>query len=127
MPFGRCFISGSNLRPNNGGYPILLTGALYLSIDTHERALCLMNDGDFLDAGERNAPETNCVAEDAVLIEPLSAVNSRLSGKKTGNSVNLGDRRRFAHRKSSRYQMVTDKFPVKSNREFAGNDTRNPG
>ena len=51
-----------------------------------------------------------CVVVDAVAIEPVSAPNSLLTGKLTGNFADIRPSRRFSRPVSQRIQLLADKF-----------------
>src|SRR5215468_7336096 len=54
----------------------------------------------------------DCVAEDAVSCEPVSAPNSLLTGKLTGNFAKSGPPPRFSCLISARIQELTVEFPT---------------
>jgi hypothetical protein len=54
----------------------------------------------------------DCVADDAVICEPVSAANSLLTGKLTGNFAESGPQSRFSSPIDSRFQWLTDEFPM---------------
>src|SRR5712671_5901794 len=62
--------------------------------------------------------ETDCVADDAVSGELVSAPNSLLTGKLTGNFANSGPQQRFPHLINELIQSLAAKFPTQRNREF---------
>jgi hypothetical protein len=62
--------------------------------------------------------ETHCVADDAVGCELVSAPNSLLTGKLTGNFANSGPQQRFPHLINELIQSLAAKFPTQRNREF---------
>ena len=55
---------------------------------------------------------------DAVAIEPVSAPNSLLTGKLTGNFAESGLARRFSRLLRQQIQCFAEKFPTQRNREF---------
>src|SRR5262249_45440577 len=61
----------------------------------------------------------DCVADDAVSCEPVSAPNSLLTGKLTGNFARSGPPPRFSYLISARIQELTAEFPTQRNREFS--------
>ena len=63
--------------------------------------------------------ETDCVADDAVSCELVSAPNSLLTGKLTGNFANSGPQQRFPHLINELTQSLAAKFPTQRNREFS--------
>src|SRR5262249_44991175 len=66
-----------------------------------------------------NAPQRpDCVADDAVSCELVSAPNSLLTGKLTGNFAESGHPRRFPHLINEQIQRLAAKFPMRWNREF---------
>jgi hypothetical protein len=66
-----------------------------------------------------NAPQRpDCVADDAVSCEPVSAPNSLLTGKLTGNFAESGDPSQFSRPIKARIQSLTAEFPTQPNREF---------
>src|SRR6516162_5286321 len=66
-----------------------------------------------------NAPQRpDCVADDAVSCELVSAPNSLLTGKLTGNFANSGPQQRFPHLINEPIQRLAAKFPTQRNREF---------
>src|SRR5262245_11270 len=58
------------------------------------------------------------LADDAVSCEPVSAPNSLLTGKITGNFSESGHPRRFSCLINGRIQWLTTEFPTQRNREF---------
>jgi hypothetical protein len=60
----------------------------------------------------------DCVVDDAVLIGPVSVLNSLLTGNLTGNFSNLGLFLRFSLLIGEQIQSLADKFPTQWNREF---------
>ena len=62
--------------------------------------------------------DPDCVADDAVHYEPVSAPNSLLTGKLTGNFANSGPQQRFPHLINELIQSLAAKFPTQRNREF---------
>src|SRR6516164_1645366 len=58
------------------------------------------------------------LAEEAVCCQPVSAVNSLLTGKFTGNFADSASPQRFSHPIDAPIQTVTAKFPTQQNREF---------
>src|SRR5215813_7756189 len=60
----------------------------------------------------------DCLADDAVSCELVSAPNSLLTGKLTGNFANSGPQQRFPHLINELIQRLTAKFPAQQNREF---------
>src|SRR5262249_13183336 len=60
----------------------------------------------------------DCVADDAVSCEPVSAPNSLLTGKLTGNFANSGPQQRFPHLINEQIQRLAAKFPTQRNREI---------
>src|SRR5437879_10424972 len=60
----------------------------------------------------------DCVADDAVSCELVSAPNSLLTGKLTGNFANSGPQQRFPHLINELIQSLAAKFPTQRNREF---------
>src|SRR5262249_645409 len=66
-----------------------------------------------------NAPQRpDCVADDAVSCELVSAPNSLLTGKLTGNFANSRPQKRFPHLINEIIQRLAAKFPMQRNREF---------
>jgi cytochrome c peroxidase len=63
--------------------------------------------------------ETDCVADDAVSCELVSAPNSLLTGKLTVNFANSGPQQRFPHLINELIQSLAAKFPTPRNREFS--------
>jgi hypothetical protein len=61
----------------------------------------------------------DCMAEDAVSCEPVSAANSLLTGKLTGNFAKSGHRSQFGRSINARSQGLTAEFPTQQNREFS--------
>jgi hypothetical protein len=59
------------------------------------------------------------VAEDAVICEPVSAANSLLTGKLTGNFAKSGHPSQFARPINARSQSLTSQFPTQQNREIS--------
>ena len=59
-----------------------------------------------------------CVVANAVAIEPVSAPNSLLTGKLTGNFAESGLTRRFSRLLRQQIQCLAEKFPTQWNREF---------
>jgi hypothetical protein len=62
--------------------------------------------------------ETDWMADDAVSGELVSAPNSLLTGKLTGNFANSGPQQRFPHLINELIQSLAAKFPTQRNREF---------
>ena len=60
----------------------------------------------------------DCVADDAVNCEPVSASNSLLTGKLTGNFAESDPPLRFRGPVSERIQWLPAEFPTQQNREF---------
>ena len=60
---------------------------------------------------------SNCVVVDAAPIEPVSAANSLLTGKRTGNFCQCGLRGRFSCLIQEHLQKLAAKFPTQRNRE----------
>ena len=60
----------------------------------------------------------DCLADDAVSCELVSAPNSLLTGKLTGNFANSGPQQRFPHLINELIQRLAAKFPTQRNREF---------
>ena len=60
----------------------------------------------------------DCVADDAVSCELVSAPNSLLTGKLTGTFANSGPQQRFPHLINELIQSLAAKFPTQRNREF---------
>jgi len=58
------------------------------------------------------------VADEAVSCELVSAPNSLLTGKLTGNFAESGHPRRFPHLINELIQRLVAKFPTQRNREF---------
>src|SRR5258708_16112803 len=58
------------------------------------------------------------LAEDAVICEPVSAPNSLLTGKLTGNFAESGPAPRFLGLIHGRIQWLPAEFPAQRNREF---------
>ena len=58
------------------------------------------------------------LADDAVSCELVSAANSLLTGKLTGNFANSGPQQRFPHLINELIQRLAAKFPTQRNREF---------
>src|SRR5262249_10176005 len=66
-----------------------------------------------------NAPQRpDCVADDAVSCELVSAANSLLTGKLTGNFAESGPLLRFRRPINELIQRIAAKFPTQRNREF---------
>src|SRR5262249_4714441 len=66
-----------------------------------------------------NAPQRpDCVADDAVSCELVSAPNSLLTGKLTGNFAESGPLLRFRRPINELIQRLAAKFPTQWNREF---------
>ena len=65
------------------------------------------------------ALETDCVAEDAVRCELVSAPNSLLTGKLTGNFAESGHPPRFLCLIGARIQWLAAEFPTQRNSEFS--------
>src|SRR6266478_5076162 len=61
----------------------------------------------------------DCLADDAVSCELVSAPNSLLTGKLTGNFANSGPQQRFPHLINELIQRLAAKFPTQRNREFS--------
>ena len=61
----------------------------------------------------------DCLADDAVSCELVSAQNSLLTGKLTGNFANSGLQQRFPHLINELIQSLAAKFPTLRNREFS--------
>jgi hypothetical protein len=59
------------------------------------------------------------LADDAVHREPVSAPNSLLTGKKTGNFAEFGTSPRFLRPVTAQIQSLAQKFPTQENREFS--------
>jgi hypothetical protein len=59
------------------------------------------------------------LADDAVHCEPVSAPNSLLAGKKTGNFAEFGPLPRFLRPITAQIQSLVQKFPTHENREFS--------
>jgi hypothetical protein len=55
--------------------------------------------------------ETDCVAEDAVSCEPVSALNSLLTGKLTGNFAESGPPPRFFESDQRTHSIVYSRIP----------------
>ncbi len=70
-------------------------------------------------AGAIERPRPDCVAGDAVSCELVSAPNSLLTGKLTGNFANSGPQQRFPHLINELIQSLAAKFPTQRNREFS--------
>jgi hypothetical protein len=67
-----------------------------------------------------NAPQRpDCVADDAVSCEPVSAPNSLLTGKLTGNFAKSGLSVAISCPINAGIQCLTAKFPTQQNREFS--------
>ena len=62
--------------------------------------------------------ETDCVADDAVSCELVSAPNSLVTGKLTGNCGESRHPRRFPGPINQVIQRLAAKFPTQRNREF---------
>src|SRR5215470_5849235 len=60
----------------------------------------------------------DCVADDAVTYEPVSAANSLLTGKLTGNFAKSGHPSEFSCSITAPIQCLTAEFPTQLNREF---------
>ncbi len=60
----------------------------------------------------------NCVVADAVQVEPVSTLNSLLTGKLTGNFVKIASLMRFCTLTREQIQRFAAKFPTQQNREF---------
>ena len=70
-----------------------------------------------------NAPQRpDCVADDAVSCELVSAPNSLLTGKLTGNFANSGPQQRFPHLINEPIQRLAAKFPTQRNRNFCSHN-----
>src|SRR5262245_20866706 len=63
-------------------------------------------------------PPVDWLADDAVSCELVSAPNSLLTGKLTGNFANSGPQQRFPHLINEPIQRLAAKFPTQRNREF---------
>ena len=61
----------------------------------------------------------DCVADDAVSCEPVSAPNSLLTGKLTGNFAESGHPPRFSCLIGARIQWLAAEFPTQRNSEFS--------
>jgi len=59
------------------------------------------------------------LADDAVNCEPVSASNSLLTGKNTGNFAKSGHPSQFARPINARSQSLTSQFPTQQNREIS--------
>src|SRR5262245_47742686 len=55
---------------------------------------------------------------DAVQVEPVSTLNSLLTGKLTGNFVKIASLMRFCTLTRQQIQRLAAKFPTQQNREF---------
>src|SRR5262249_16695995 len=67
----------------------------------------------------RKSPQLReCVVADAVPIEPVSTLNSLLTGKLTGNFVKIASLMRFCTLTRQQIQRLAAKFPTQQNREF---------
>src|SRR5262249_46623812 len=60
----------------------------------------------------------DCLADDAVSCELVSAPNSLLTGNLTGNFANSGPQQRFLYLINELIQRLGAKFPTQRNREF---------
>src|SRR6266487_2272319 len=58
------------------------------------------------------------LAEDAVSCEPVSALNSLLTGKITGTFAECGHPSQFSRSINAHIQSLTAEFPTQPNREF---------
>src|SRR6266478_2871299 len=67
----------------------------------------------------------DCVADDAVNCEPVSAPNSLLTGKITGNFAESGYPPRFSCLINARIQWLTAEFPAQRIREFFSKNREN--
>ena len=72
----------------------------------------------FLKAGH-SPQRPDWLADDAVSCELVSAPNSLLTGKLTGNFANSGPQQRFLHLIDELTQSLAAKFPTQRNREFS--------
>src|SRR6478752_3843061 len=60
----------------------------------------------------------DCVVADAVAVEPVSILNSLLTGKLTGNFVKIASLMRFCTLTREQIQRLPAKFPTHQNREL---------
>ncbi|MGA9034847.1 MAG: hypothetical protein WB505_04485, partial [Pseudolabrys sp.] len=60
------------------------------------------------------------MADDPVVVEPVSASPSLLTGKLTGNFVIFARARQFLRPDGASIQWLTAEFPTQLNREFSG-------
>src|SRR5688572_4318410 len=66
----------------------------------------------------KNLAETDLVAADPVYRELVSGPDSQLTGKNTGNSLELGASRLFRAQIATDFRPLTREFPARRNREF---------
>ena len=73
---------------------------------------------DFREPPADNGGDPDWLAEDTVVIAPVSGPNSLLTGNLTGNFSNLGLFLRFSLLIDEQIQSLAEQFPTQLNREF---------